>query len=594
MGMVSRPRWKISKGSRIDTNAQTLRILSAGRVFVALITLAMVGVLVRVIQLQTYPPEQIAKRLGSQYSNGKLQARRGNFLDRRSRVLATTRVARRLFVDPKLIKVPNTFSEQVAHRLGYDPAKIEQKLHKSVNHRYVVIDPRLSDDRVAKLLDFKLAGLASESFTVREYPHGVLAGQLIGFVGIDGYGLEGLERVFDAAVRGQTGRLRYLRDAFAHPLWVEHTGYRPPIDGQSVQLSLDVMIQSIAETHLRQACDKFQAGSGELIVMDPGTGEILAMANYPAFDPGQLTQSDPSQWRNRCVSDVYEPGSTFKPFIWAAAIEAGLVHCDQEIDCTESGVFRTLKGRRIHDAHPHGRITWDQVLIKSSNIGMATIGQQMTPQQMYSIVKAFGFGSVTRSGLPGEVAGIVRRPEKWNHYSLTSVPMGQEIAVTPLQLVTAFCGIVNGGVRVDPTILARSSIDAQSQSTLIYERVLAPDTAAATCRVLRRVVTEGTGRRANSKLYTLFGKTGTAQIADHVNGGYLEDQYDSSFMAAAPLKNPTVAVVCVIHRPLITLGHYGGTVAAPAVKQVIEQTLAYLGVPPQANPEVSAGQWASK
>ena len=255
---------------------------------------------------------------------------------------------------------------------------------------------------------------------------------------------------------------------------------------------------------------------------------------------------------------------------------------EQIFDTTTTGFYVTGKGRRLHDAHAHGRITWDQVLVKSSNIGMVMVCQNMTAKRMHAVVRAFGFGRTTNSGLPGEVSGIVNPLKKWNHYSVTSVPIGQEIAVTPLQLTTAFSALANGGYLVNPTILARASTDEDhAQGVAIYERTLSPAVASHTRRVLRRVVTEGTGHRANSDVYAVFGKTGTAQIADRVNGGYLENQYIASFVGGAPLNEPRVVVACIIHKPDVSLGYYGGTVAAPAVRRVIDQTLAYLGVLPK-------------
>lgn len=494
--------------------------------------------------------------------------------------MATTRIAHRLFVDPQLIQDPNTFSEQIGYRLGYDPAKVEQMIGQKAHRRYVVIDRRLNDQRLATLKVFRLQGLANQAYTVRDYSLGPVAGQVIGFVGIDHRGLEGLERTLNNRLQGQTGSLNYLRDAGRKPLWVNRDNYDPPQDGQTLRLSLDVTIQTIAEVELARGCQAFNAKSGQLIIMDPYTGEILAMANYPAFDPNHFTRRDlEDHRRNRCVTDVYEPGSTFKPFVWAAATEAGLARPDEIIDTTTSGVYFSPKGRRLKDERPHGKVTWNDVLVVSSNIGMAIVGQRMEAQRLFATVQAFGFGRKTGSGLPGEVPGIVNPLKQWNHYSVTSVPMGQEIAVTPLQLTTAYCAIANDGFVISPTILARDTDGLESPAE-IYERVLSSEMADHTRQLLRRVVTEGTGRRANSKLYTIFGKTGTAQIADRTNGGYLPDQYISSFVGGAPLDKPKLIVAAIIHRPDMALGHFGGTVAGPVVRQVIEQSLAYLGVAP--------------
>ena len=555
------------------------RVLVVGRVLVGLITVAMIGLLGRVIQLQTQPHRRVAAQIDTQRSRVALHPRRGSLLDRRGRELAISHLARRLFVDPQIIEDPNTFSEVVGYRLGYDPAALERKLSPHAAGRYVVIDPRLDDRRVAIMKEMRLRGLAVERFSVREYPQGAIAGQVIGFVGVDGKGLEGLECSLDSRLTGQVGRLSYLRDARMRPLWVDRAGYRPPADGQAVVLSLDATIQLMAEERLQKACEEFKAESGQMVVMDPHTGELLAMANYPFFDPNRFGRSEPDARRNRCVTDVFEPGSTFKAFVWAAATEAGFAKPDELIDTTKAGYYVTPKGRGLHDVHGHGKITWDEVLVRSSNIGMAIVGQRMDIGRMHAAVRAFGFGSPTGSGLPGEIGGLVRPARQWNHYSITSVPMGQEVAVTALQLARGYSAIANGGHLVTPTIQVRGS---GADAVPIYERVLSTAVATHTRRVLRRVVTEGTGRRANSTIYSIFGKTGTAQVADHVNGGYLEDQYVSSFVGGAPLDEPRVVVVCSIHRPDVSIAHHGGTVAGPAVRDVIEQALVYLGIPPEA------------
>ncbi len=546
--------------------------------------LAWVVLLGRVIQLQAFPPARLAGLIDSQRSRTTLHARRGNLLDRRGRVLAATRLSRRLFVDPKLIEDPATFAEHVGYTLGYDPASIERKISDRDDRRYVPIDHRLSEARLRILKGFHLPGLATEPRLVRDYPYGPLAGQVIGFVGFDGDGLEGLERSFNTRLAGEPGTLSYLRDAARKPLWVERRTYRAPADGQPIRLSLDATIQSIAETQLAQTCDRYAAHSGQMVVMDPQTGQVLAMANYPHFDPGRFSQTKPQDRRNRCVTDVFEPGSTFKALIWAKASEAGFAKPDEMIDCTKGGYYVSPKGRVLRDAHAHGRITWDDVLVKSSNIGMAIVGQRMGIERLHKTVKLFGFGAKTGSGLPGEVRGIVNPLRRWNHYSETSVPMGQEVAVTALQLARAYCTIANGGVLVTPTILADGADPQAAHDQPIYELVLHPAAAAHTRRVLRRVVTEGTGRKANSPYYEIFGKTGTAQVPDRVNGGYLPKQYVASFVGCAPLDRPRLVVVAVIHRPDPSIGYYGGTVSAPSAMRVIEQSLAYLGVEPTQQP----------
>lgn len=574
--MTNRPATRIKPGPRAGCGTSA-RALLVGRIVMALITAVMLGVIGRVAQLQIAPPPQVQRLVNSQRSKEQLLARRANLLDRRSRVIASTRVAGTLFVDPQMIREPNTFSEVVGYTLGYDPAEIERKIDARLHTRYVLLDRELTDERAAALKDLKLPGLGSDLRLVREYPLGTAAGQVIGFVGVDGTGLEGLELVFNDTLTGRAGSLNYWRDARRRPLWVQSGSgaYRPPVDGEPVRLSLDAAIQSFAEQALANTCRGYDAESGQIIVMHPFTGEILAMANYPNVDPRTAGNMPPDLRRNRSVTDVFEPGSTFKPFIWAAATQQQLAKPEELIDC-HMGFYVSPRGRRLRDVHGYGKISWDTVLIKSSNIGMAIVGQRMGSQRLYEAVRNFGFGRSTDSGLPGEIAGLVNPLPRWTHYSETSVPMGQEIGVTALQLARGYSALANGGYLITPTILAA---DADSPSPIKHQ-VISTAVANHTRQVMRLVVTEGTGQKAKSDLYEIFGKTGTAQVPDRVRGGYTADKYTAVFAGGGPVNDPQVVVVTVIHQPDKRKGYYGGIVAAPPSKQVIEQTLAYLGVTP--------------
>jgi cell division protein FtsI (penicillin-binding protein 3) len=569
-----RRRANLTASMRKQTNGAR-RALFVGRVIVVMITLGMIGVLVRVGQLQLYPTERIVQLIDSQRSGATLPARRGSIVDRRERLLATTRTAQRLFVDPLLILDPNTFPERIAYQLDYEPATIAERLGRSNSRRYVVIDQNLSDHRLALLEGFRLPGLSTEQCLVRDYPQGKLAGQVIGFVGLEGRGLEGIELKFDHGLLGSDGTMRYWRDAHRRPLWVQQEGYRIPADGQTIALSIDLVIQSFAEDELEATCRKYGAESGQIVVMDPHTGEILALASQPFFNPQDASTTPADLRRNRCVTDVFEPGSAFKPFIWAAATEAGVAQPQQKIDC-HGGLYVLPFGRRLRDAYGYGQLTWEYVLVKSSNIGMAVVGLRMGAPRMYAAVRRFGFGAGTGSGLPGEVAGLVNPLGKWTKYSVTSVPMGQEIAVTPLQLARAFCVFANGGFLVAPTI---RRIEPEDVGQIVYERVLAAATVESTKRALRTVITHGTGRRLKDSDYAIFGKTGTAQVAGP--GGYLPNQYTAVFVCGAPTAEPRIVVACVIQRPDKSKGHYGGVVAAPAAMRVIEKTLTYMGVAPR-------------
>ena len=582
-------RTQIAAGGKNRGVVGAGRALIVGRIVVVAVTLGMLGVLGRVGQLQLRPSAQITRLIDSQRSGAALLARRGNVLDRCGRVIATTRTAQRLFVDPLLVEDFNTFPEKIAYRLGYDPAWVAERIDRSASQRYVVIDPQLTDERLAQLQDLRLPGLATEQCLVRDYPQGRRAGQLVGFVGDGGLGLEGLELKYDAHLLGTDGTMRYWRDAQRRPLWVQQEGYRTPADGRSVTLSIDLVIQGFAEDELEQTCEQYGAESGQMVVLDPFTGEILALASRPFFRPQDAGEAAPEVRRNRCVTDVFEPGSAFKPFIWATAIEAGLARLEEKIDC-HHGFYVSPGGRRLRDAYGYGLLTWEYVLVKSSNIGMAIVGLRMGAKRMYAAVRRFGFGTSTGSGLPGEIGGLVNPVDQWTHYSVTSVPMGQEIAVTPLQLARGFCVFANGGLLVTPTI---RRVAPSERGEGVYERVLSTATADLTRRVLRRVVTDGTGRKVKDAAYTIFGKTGTAQVPGP--GGYLPDQYTAVFVCGAPTDAPRIVVACIIQRPDKSKGHFGGVVAAPAAMRVVEQTLTYMGVPPDnGEADTSASQLASR
>lgn len=541
------------------------------------LTLVMLLLLGRVAQLQTRPIEGVAELLDSQASDREVLARRAEITDRHGRPLAVTRVAQRLFIDPLLITDRNTFSEDLGYTLGYNPVDIEMALDRRSNSRYIVIDQRMDAAKVSRLPELELSGVATEPVLVRDYPQGDAAGQLVGFVGRDGHGLDGLELAMNSRLVSSSGGYQFTRDARRRPLWVQDGSYRPHHNARSVRLSIDLTIQTLAERELAETVDHYGADSGVMVVMDPVTGEVLAMANYPEFDPNAFGDADPEARRNRAVTDVFEPGSIFKPLVWAALTELGAMRPEQKFDCTTAGVWRTPYGRRLRDSHGIGTVTWEGVLIKSSNIGMAIGAEKITPKQLHDAVRAFGFGQPTGSGLPGEIAGLVNPLPQWTRYSQSSIPMGQEIGVTGLQMVRGFATLANGGFLVQPTIEAVGYGNATALPPA--KRVLAPETAALTRDVLRRTVTEGTGRKADSKLYALFGKTGTAQLPDAVNGGYHQDKYVSSFVAGAPVDDPRLVIGCFVRNPDRSIGHYGGVVSAPPVMRVMEQSLQYLGVP---------------
>lgn len=569
----------LTRHAQPDPEARAARrALVVGRLMIGGVTLVMLLLVARVMQLQTIPDQRTWALRATDRASVAMHTRRGGLTDSAGRLIATSRVATRLFVDPAIVPNRTSLLAHLGAHLGYDPAAIERLIDARPDSRYIVIDDDVDNARLERLREIPMRGLSTETWVQRDYPNGALAGQVVGFINDDGKGIEGVEMLHDDRLRGDVGRIGYVCDRQRSPLWIDAATYKPAQDGEPVRLSLDLVIQKMAEEELAAACRQYAASSGQMIVMDPHTGEIIAMANHPAFDPNAFRTSKPEQWRNRCVTDAFEPGSIFKPFIWAKLLEDGYANPTEMFDTTEDGVWRSARGRRLRDSRPHGRITWDNVLVYSSNIGMAIASARMGNDKLHATVRSFGFGASSGSGLPGEAAGIVNPLKKWTHYSESSIPMGQEIAVTTLQIARAFCAIANGGLMVQPTIMARDVHDPMVASPVV-ERVLSEPVAEHTRLVLGRVMTEGTGQRARSRLYDMFGKTGTAQVPDPVRGGYAEDQYIASFLGGAPLDRPRLIVACVIHRPDKSIGYYGGTVAGPPARNVLERALIYLGVP---------------
>lgn len=573
---------------------QQQRIWLVARVLVVIVTLLLLALLGRVVQLQFRPEPQIADRISNRGTQTSIMPRRGAILDAKGRPLAVSSLGYKLYADPVEIGDKNlpTFAAHVGHAIGVDPAAIDQLISQKLDKReqfnaktaassddepsplrYVVLNPLLSDEQYSKIQALKLPGVGLEPRLIRHYPQGQVAGQIVGFVGVDHKGLDGLEFALDHVLNGKPGALSTLRDARRRPLWVEEGDYQPSQDGHDIQLSIDSVVQAIAETELNSVCKAHRARAGEIIVLDSRNGQILALANWPAFDPAASDRSNEILRRNRCVVDPIEPGSIFKPFLHAAATSMGLARPATIVD-TGSGLWATPYGRKLRDAHAHGSISWEQVLIVSSNIGMAKVCEPMGAKKMYDAVRAFGFGQRTGADLPGESPGILNDLKKWNKYSLSSIPMGQEISVTPLQMVKGFSAFANGGLVVSPSIIA-----AEAQRP-IFQRAVDAKTAEATRYLLRRVVIEGTGRRADSKLYQIWGKTGTAQIPDRVTKTYKARAFNASFIGGAPLRDPRIICIVTVNEPDPSVAYYGGVVSAPAAKNVIEQTLTYLGVAP--------------
>jgi cell division protein FtsI/penicillin-binding protein 2 len=554
----------------------------SGLLVVGMLT-TMLLLLGRTAQLKLWPEAPLREHLAPRVSSRPELARRGDLLDGRGRVLATTTLGYRLFVDPAEVEDPQTIAVDLATLIGEAPDEIDKRILDRVSPRYAVIDHLLGPEQVEAVRNAGLAGVGLEPRLVRRYPNGEAGAAVVGLVGFEHTGLSGAEHVFDERLAPRDGRLTYLRDARRRAMWIEPAGYEPGDDGRDIHLSIDLVIQGIADRHLAEGVTRHRAGGGRVVVLDCVSGEILALsdvlgaraAETTIGDPGRATH--PALGRNRCVTDPYEPGSTMKPFIWAAVTELGRADPDEMIKTPESGPHRTPYGRLVRDVHQHGAISWSEVLVKSSNAGMSIVVERLSPAELRDAIERFGFGSETRCGVPGESPGLVTPPGRWSRYTQTSVAIGHEIAVTPVQLARSFSAFARDGT------LAPIRITAEDPGALpfaFHRRACDETVADLVRRVLRRVVIEGTGRPAQSQRYQLFGKSGTAQLPDPATGGYYEGRYVSNFIAGAPFEEPRVVVLCVIDDPDKSLGHYGGRVAGPIVRDIIDETLEYLGVPP--------------
>jgi len=522
-----------------------------------------------------------------QHMRVPIRPMRGNILDSRLRVLAGSVDTRSVFADPKRIKDAGETATKVGRILGESPDEILKKLTaKRLDEpggRFVWLARRISPEAAEAIERLGLPGIVMTSEGVRHYPNGMLAAHVLGPVGGEQQGLEGVEKMFDDRLRGRGGEALVLADCGRRPIWTEADQYTPAVDGQHLVLTIDATIQAAAEAAIAEAKQKFHAQSVSAVVMDPQTGAILAMANVPTYDPNRYADFPVDARRNRCVTDTFPPGSSCKPFVGAGALEAGAVHFGEVIYC-ENGYWAAAN---LHDAgHSYGNLTFEQGIEKSSNIMMGKLGTRMGNEKLYKCLVSFGFGQRTGVWLPGESNGVVFPVRKWSGLSTTRVAFGQEFAVTPLQLVTAFAAIANHGKLVRPKILrgvldSRGQVAADLSEVEVVGQAIMEKTARDLIdRALVGVIEEGTGKACQIPGYKVFGKTGTAQLIDVGTRSVSHSRFMGSFLAGAPAKDPKIVVAVVVNEPDKSIGYYGGTVAAPAAKKILEQALPYLGIPP--------------
>jgi len=545
-----------------------------------LLALAFAGLAGRLVALQVQHHEHYLEQAEKQQQRVvHLSPPRGAIYDARGRPLAVSGPTDSLYAVPREITDPKKTALALSRALHLDARELEKKL--TGEGWFVWVRRQLTPEEAARVRALELPGVGFKEESKRFYPQGGLAAQVVGFVGTDFSGLAGLEQTFDEKIRGEGGRRVVLRDAGGHTAVDPEFGWAEAEAGADLHLTLDGILQHIAERELVAAAEAYGAPAGAAVFLDPTTGAVRAMASYPGFDPNRFNDAPdaPNRWRNRVIADVFEPGSVFKMVTVAAALGAGRVAMDDVFDCQLGSI--TLYGVTIRDHKPFGYLNLRDVMAKSSNIGAIKVGLKAGEERLYDQILALGFGARTGIELPGESAGLLRSREKWVPATRAYISFGQGIAVTALQLAVAYGAVANGGELLEPYVV--EAIERDGQRTELHPapkvvgRAMTPETARNLVELLEGVVANGTGSRAAVPGYRVAGKTGTAQMA--AGRGYSRTDHMAVFTGFAPGDGARLVGVVVIDRPR---GEYhGGQVAAPVFGAIMSQALLVEGVRPE-------------
>lgn len=555
------------------------RILVVG-VFISLLYVIVAG---RVVQLQVFRGDMLADKASGQYMRTYVTSgKRGTIYDRNRMELAVTVDAASIGLHPAQATGVDEVASKLAKALHMEPKVIRRKL--ASREPFVWIKRMVAADELeaVKQINLPARAVAFIPEQKRVYPNNSLASQLIGFTGIDGHGLEGIEFAWDEYLKGDSISRTVLMDARQRSLGAGE-GTAPTPDGNDVLLTIDGAIQYITETALEEAVVDAGAESGMAVVMDPNTGEVLAMANYPSFDLNEFGRYSRTHWRNRVVADAFEPGSVMKVFLAAGSIESGLCTPDSVFFC-EEGKYR-IRNHFVHDTNPYGWLTLREIIKYSSNIGAVKVSEKIGRKNLWETLRRFGFDSRPDIQCPGSANGMLAYYGNWTDVDAGAIAFGHGVSASAIQLVTAVSAIANGGLLVKPYVVSavidRDGQVVRHQSREIVRRVISEPTALYLKDMMAGVTDEGgTGKEAAIDGYTVCGKTGTAQKVTE-QGRYADKDYISSFLGFAPGGNPRVAALVVINSP--RKRHYGGLVAAPAFRRIVHEALNYFGVPPERN-----------
>jgi cell division protein FtsI (penicillin-binding protein 3) len=552
------------------------------RVAACLLALWVVAIECRLVYLQVIARADLVERAARQQQrNRKTPGKRGDILDRRGRVLATSADADSIYAVPADIEDAPATIAALCDALGdcskRERLQLAQKLGK--RNQFAWVRRQVSPEEAGRVADRHLPGIGFEKESKRFYPNKEIAAHLIGYVGVDNTGLNGIESAYDSQIRGKDGSVLISTDAKRQFF---NRVERPPTAGATVELTLDQYLQHVAERELKAGVRENRAAGGTAVILNPRTGEILAMANEPTFNPNAYSASHELERRNRAVQDLYEPGSTFKLMTAAAAIEERVLPIDSMID-TSPGYIR-IDSSTVRDISNHGVLSFSDVIADSSNVGAIKIGLRVGTERLSQYVYRFGFGRPVSRDFPGESPGIVWDPAKWTEGALAHVAIGYQVGVTPLQMVAAVAAIANRGEYIEPR-LVRALYRANRRYVVqpkVERRAITADTAAALTTIMESVVEGGTGKPAQIKGYAVAGKTGTA--AKLVNGRYSNSDYNVSFVGFLPSRDPALAIIVVIDSPHGPNPAYGGSVSAPIFRRIGESALRFLGIPPSIDP----------
>jgi len=562
------PHWRPTLHSRLMAAAGAL----------ALWALAIEG---RLIVLQVLQHDQLVARAErQQMSTVVAPAKRGEIFDRNGRLLAYSVDADTIYAVPTEVADAAKTAAALCGALDDCTAKSREELRDRLSQPrpFAFVRRRASPLQAKRVAALGLEGIAFRKESKRYYPNRELAAHLLGYVGVDNVGLSGLEATYDKTIRGREGKLLVQTDARRH---VFSRLERSPTAGASIELTIDEQLQHIAEREVRNGVEAARADGGTAVIMDPHTGEILAMASWPTFNPNDYGDAPDNARRNRAVQDLYEPGSTFKLVTASAAIEEKVVTPDEIIDVSAGNI--RFGSRVINDMHPTGPLSFTDVIVKSSNVGAIKVGLRIGAERMGLYIRRFGFGRPTSPDFPGESPGIVWEPSKLNDSALASVSMGYQVGVTPLQMAAAASVVANGGTLFEPHVV-RAIVKGGLRTTVepkAVRRSILPETAATLTQIMEKVVTNGTGRNARLVSYDVAGKTGTADKL--VNGRYSPSQQNVSFVGFVPSRHPALTVIVMVDSPRIG-GDTGGAIAAPIFKRIADSALRHLGVTPTINP----------